>query len=240
MGFFEMPRKTDHRKAREELAKLPPDTLQAVTVRLPAGLLIDVHQWAEEKGLDLASALRDLTALGRETATRPGGQDSPAVRKAAKKWRRPVERALRNGQSPIQPLMGQEVSETDWDALRFILAGLDYRELFARHKETLKDDTPVERAWKQIQEEAAAHLQPLMEALDQLDKRFLARKKLYYKPGPDGDVPIIHWLLSENVMKQLEAESSDDAEVEAVRQLIAARYLVADRPDRPWEFMWDD
>src|SRR5262245_60654056 len=133
-----MPRKTDHRKAREQLAKLAPGTLVAVTVRLPADLLIWVHQWAEARGLDLAHAIRDLIALGRETAARPGPQDSASAREAAKKWRRQVESALGAGQSPIRPLLGQDVSETDLEALPLILVELDYWGLFQQLKEKLE------------------------------------------------------------------------------------------------------
>jgi hypothetical protein len=243
-SFFErlshVPRKTDHRKARGELAKLAPETLQAVTVRLPAGLLIGVHRWAEEKGLDLASAIRDLTALGREAAARPEGQGSAAARKAAKRWRRPVERALWAGLSPVQPLLGEEISEADLEALPLILAELDYRGVFQGLKGKQERDSAEERVWKGKKADASAHVRPLMEALDHLDSGFLARKKLSYREGPEGEFPLIHWLLSEAVMQQLAEASSGGSDVEAVRQLISARYLVAIFPNRPWEFEWDD
>jgi hypothetical protein len=205
---------------------------------MPADLLIKVHEWAEAKGLDLATALRDLTALGQEAAARPSGQDSPAVRTAAKKWSKPVERALRAGQSPLHPLLGQDISPTDLDAMPRILADQDYHNLFQALTE--KAGTREERVWACLKTEASKHISDLMESLDALDEKLLARKKLFYKEGSDGEVPVLHWLLSASVMQILDGESSKDKDVEAVRKLIAARYLVAENPTRPWEFVWDD
>jgi hypothetical protein len=231
----------DHRKARAELAKLPPDTLRAITIRLPAAILIAVHRWAEERGLDLTSAIRDLTALGQEAAARPDGQDSAAIRSTVKKWRGPVVRALRAGQSPLQPLLGHEISETDLEAVRRIVVEADYRSLVQQLNAKLEEGSPAERAWKVLQAEAPDQLRKPMAALDRLGEKFLARKKLYYQPGEEGDTPVVHWLFADAVTRELEKASSDNKDVEAVRQLIAARYLVAENPEgRPWEFVWDD
>jgi hypothetical protein len=92
--------------------------------------------------------------------------------------------------------------------------------------------------------EASGHVRPLMKTLDELDKRFLARKKLSCTPGPDGPFPVIHWLLSDALMEQINGAPSDDdvvrAGVEAARKLIAARYLVAENSGRQWDFTWDE
>jgi hypothetical protein len=237
---LKMPRKSDHRKAREAYGKLAPDTLQAVTVRLPAGLLVDLHRWADEKGMDLASAVRDLTARGLHAATLPGGLASADPR-AVKKWRKRVERALRQGGSPFDPFLKDDEPEAGLAALPAILATLDYRTLFLELPESREKEAPAEeRAWQQMQAEAPAHVGPLMEALDRLDRRMLARKKLYYRETSEGPVAIVHWLFAEAVMSRLGQESPDDPDVEAARQLIAARYLVAESSDRPWEFTWDE
>src|SRR6516162_3068325 len=102
-----MPRKMDHRQASAGLAKLAPETMQVTTVRLPAWLLIEVHRWAEEKGLDLASAIRELMTQGLETATGPEGA-SAADRTEVRKWKKEVVRALRAGQSPLEPFLAQD------------------------------------------------------------------------------------------------------------------------------------
>jgi len=83
-------------------------------------------------------------------------------------------------------------------------------------------------------------LQPLMTALDNLERRFLARKKLYHEEGPEGPIPFIRWLLSDAVMQRMGESTSDDADVEAVRKLISARYLVAEDSHQPWDFLWDE
>src|SRR6516164_9113011 len=107
-----MPKKVDHAKKRAELAALPPETLRVVTARLPAGLLVDMHRWAERTGLDLASAIRKLSGLGLEAAAHPG-QAAAADPRAVKKWTRPVERALRTGRSPLEPFLAQEAPDAD-------------------------------------------------------------------------------------------------------------------------------
>src|SRR5271166_1182308 len=146
-----MPKKLDHRKARADLAKHAPEALQAITVRLPTGLLMEVHQGAEQKGLDLASAIRELTALGLETAARPGGPESAADRRVVKEWGKRVERALRDGRSPIEPFLEQD--SPDLEVLPTILVRLDYRSIFRGLKEN-EDGPWVERAWKQKKAEA--------------------------------------------------------------------------------------
>ncbi|MFO0931042.1 MAG: hypothetical protein U0736_29090 [Gemmataceae bacterium] len=235
-----MPKKTDHGKARSELAKLPPEALQAITVRLPAGLLIKVHRLAERKDFDLARAIRELIELGLEATARPGEPPAGDVRRAVKKWGKHVERALRAGRSPFEPLLGEDEPGPGLDALPAILTQLDYPALFEEVKGQREEKGPwIERRWKQIKDEAPAHLQPLMAGLDNLEKRFLARKKLYYREGSEGDYSILHWLLARDVMQQLK-DVSDDADVEAARQLITARYLVPDSEERPWEFEWDE
>ncbi len=88
--------------------------------------------------------------------------------------------------------------------------------------------------------EESSDVEPLMTALDNLAKRFLARKKLYHIEREDGNQPIIHWLFSDTVMQQLGASATADNDVEAVRRLISARYLVAEDSGRPWEFVWDE
>ncbi len=87
-----MPKKIDHKNARVTLARLAPETLQAITVRLPAGLLVTVHQWAEHKGLDLASAIRELVTLGQEASCAPWRApigDGPQYHQEMDKARRP-------------------------------------------------------------------------------------------------------------------------------------------------------
>jgi hypothetical protein len=236
-----MPKRLDHQEARAQLAKLPPETLHAITVRLPAALLLEVHQFAEREGRDLASALRELMKIGQEAADQPRRRESAADRKATKKWSKAVERALRNGRSPIEPYLVRDSSDADLDTLPNILAELDYRSIIQELKEKRDEDSPwIERVWRHMKDEAPSHLQVLMEALDRLEKRFQARKKLYTEGGEDGPNPIIHWLLSDAVMEQMKELSSADKDVEAVRQLISARYLVADYEQRPWEFVWDE
>jgi hypothetical protein len=236
-----MPRKVDHREVRDKLARLSPESLQAITVRLPAELLIKVHQWAETQKLDLASAVRTLLALGHETAVHPEHEDSGTARKAVRKWRRDVERALRAGRSPIEPFLGQNVSDADFRALPLILARADYRTLYEALKKRLEGETsPAAVAWREEQAEAPTHLRPLLAALDNLEAKFLARKKVFWTIGhEDSHVTVIHWFLSDQVMQMLKEASSTDKDVEATRRLIAARYLTADTPARPWDFTWD-
>jgi hypothetical protein len=233
-----MPKKLDHDKARAELVKLGPETLQLISARLPAGLLINIHSWAEQKGLDLATAIRELTTLGLETATHPGSA-SVADRKEVKRWEKAVKRAIQAGKSPFEPFLEQD--NPNLEALPTILARMDFQGLFQEYRAALEEEDPwIERAWKRKKAEAPSHLQPLMAALDNLENRFLARKKLYYTEGPDGDVSVIHWLLSDAVMQIIGASSADDADVEAAQKLIAARYLLPQNPERPWDYTWDD
>jgi hypothetical protein len=234
-----MPRKTDHRKAREELAKLAPDALQAVTVRLPAGLLIGVHKWAEQRGLDLATTIRELTALGQQAADRPGGQLSAADRRAIKRWSKLVEQALRAGRSPLEPFLGEDRANVE--LLPAILGSLDYGPILQQVKATSEKAPWIEQAWTRKKANAPAHVRPLMESLDELERQFRARKKLYSREKDEGFAEDVHWLFSDAVMRALGEESSDDDHVEAVRQLIAARYLIPPpAPDGPWEFIWDE
>jgi hypothetical protein len=238
-----MPKKTDHNKARAELAKLPPEALQAITVRLPAGLLIRAHRLAEQKGFDLAQAIRGLIELGLETTARPGEPSPDAVRSAAKKWGKHVERALRAGRSPIEPFfLAQDEPGPDLEALPAILAQLDYPDIFAEMKAQRVENGPyIERRWQRIKDESPAHVEPLLGGLDNLEKRFLARKKVYTHEDWEGEhSSVLHWLFSDHVMQQLKEASSDDADVEAARQLITARYLVPSGEKGTWEFKWDE
>src|SRR5262249_3590050 len=99
----------------------------------------------------------------------------------------------------------------------------------------------IERAWAQLKAEAPSHVQPLMAALDSLERQFMGRKKLFFTEGEEGKIPVIHWLLADDVMELLKESSSADANVEAARRLIAARYLIPEDPEqRPWEFVWED
>src|SRR5262245_31444171 len=66
-----MPKKLDHQKAKAALERLPADALQAVTTRIPAGLLARIHGWAERHSVDLAAALRDLLAAGLKAGGSP-------------------------------------------------------------------------------------------------------------------------------------------------------------------------
>jgi hypothetical protein len=235
-----MPKKVDHAKARAKLAVLAPETLHAVTVRLPAGLLVDMHQWAERRGLDLAAAIRKLTGLGLEAAAHPG-QAAAVDPRSVKRWTKAVERALRAGRSPLEPFLAQEAPDADLGALPAILGKLDYQSVYKQVKENLQQkEPPVERAWRRLKDRAPSHVGPLMGSLDNLDQQFLARKKLCYW-GEDDDATIrVHWLLADAVMQRLQESPPDDADVEAVRKLIAARYLVTDSPNTPWEFAWDE
>jgi hypothetical protein len=237
-----MPKKADHAKARAKLAVLAPETLHAITVRLPAGLLVDMHQWAERKGLDLAAAIRKLTGLGLEAAAHPG-QAAAGDPRTVKKWGRAVERALQAGRSPLEPFLAQEAPDADLDALPAILAKLDYQSVYKQLKENLHQNEPwVEQVWQRLKERAPSHVERLMGQLDNLEQNFLARKKLrdWGAPGDDDTISRVHWLLADAVMQRLQESPPDDAEVEAVRKLIAARYLVADNPNTPWEFAWDE
>jgi hypothetical protein len=216
---------------------MAPDALRAFSVRLPAGLLGEVHRWAEEKGLDLTTAIRELTTLGLETATRPGAP-SPADRKEMKTWEKDVERALRAGNSPFEPFLDR--NHPDAKPLPAILAKMDYPTIYERVKEKRqRAEPPVERRWKRMKEEAQPLVKPLMEALDRLEQRFLARKQIYYAEGYEGEYSSIRWLLSDALLKMLN-EASADPDVEAITQLIAARYLVALNPQTPWQFEWDE
>jgi hypothetical protein len=237
-----MPKKTDHNKARAELAKLPPEALQAITVRLAAGLLIRAHRLAEQKGFDLAQAIRGLIELGLETTARPGEPSPDAVRSAAKKWGKQVERALREGRSPIEPFfLAQDEPGPGLEALPAILAQLDYPAIFAEMKVQHDEKVPyIERRWQRIKDEAPALVRPLLGSLDKLEKRFLARKKIYSSEGWEGEYSSIHWLFSDHVMQQLKEASFGDADVEAARQLITARYLVPFGAEGTWEFEWDE
>jgi hypothetical protein len=238
-----MPRKSDHQQARAELAKLAPEALQVVTARLPAGVLIKIHRWAEEKRLDLAAALRELMTLGLETATGPA--PPTADRKEVKRWEKPVEKALKEGRSPLEPFLEQpfpEEGEPDVEVLRAVLARLDYKAIYRHvmeHRET--EETPAEREWKRLKAAAPSHVRPLTDALDKLEEQFRARKKRSYVGDPEDEGrPVVNWLLSEEVMQALAQPSSSDREIEQVRQLIAARYLVARPPNAPWTFEWDE
>src|SRR5262249_45998866 len=146
-----MPKKTDHTKARAELAKLPPEALQAVTARLPASLLIRVHRLAEQKGFDLAQAIRGLIELGLETTARPREPSPDAVLSAVNRWRRHVGRAWRKGRSPIEPFLAQDEPGPDLEALPAILAQLDYPAIFAEMKAQRVENGPyIERQWQLI------------------------------------------------------------------------------------------
>jgi hypothetical protein len=229
-----MPKKIDHRKARAELAKLAPETLRAITVRLPAGLLVKVHEWAEQKGQDLAAAMRELMTLGLEAATSPVLKN--VDRAAVKRWQKSVEQALGDGKSPIEPFLRQE--NPSLEALPVILAKIDYWPIYQRLLKSRGEKEPwVERIWELEKARAPRRVQPLMDALDNLEKRFLARRRLY---SQEEESDVLQWLLSDTTMQQLVEESPGrDADVENVRQLIAARYLVARYPNQPWVFDWD-
>jgi hypothetical protein len=71
-----------------------------------------------------------------------------------------------------------------------------------------------------------------------LEKKLLARRKRYFTGRAEEEDGLVYWLLSDKTMQLLEGSSDDDPDIEAVRRLIAARYLVPMGP-RPWEFMWD-
>jgi hypothetical protein len=236
-----MPRKANHEKARTELARLAPDVLQAITARLPAGQLRKVHQWAEQKSLDLTSAIRELIAIGMEAEAHPDEPLAAAVRKAAAKWKKPVERALLAGRSPIQPFLAKKTSDQELEALPAILSGLDYQNIFKAIKE--KADargTYIDRVWGELKAGASEPIRELMSGLDNLEQLFLARKKVRSVEWPDGQEPRIYWILSDEVMAWLKEPAPKDADVEKVRKLISARYLFAEDPSQPWRLVWDE
>jgi hypothetical protein len=137
--------------------------------------------------------------------------------------------------------LGQDNPAPNLNVLPAILAGLDYQSIFQRLREKRAGEEPlVERVWSKAKSEAPSRLRPFLESLDCLEERFLARKKLYYMEVDRECDPVLHWQLSEAVMKRLGEPVSDDADVEAARKLIAARYLVAESPHRPWQFAWDE
>jgi hypothetical protein len=231
-----MPRKTDHQQARAALAKVAPESLQAFSARFPAGLLIEVHRWAEEKGLDLATAVRELTTLGLEAANRPDSP-SPTDRKEMKRWAKDVEKALREGQSPFEPFLKRD--QPDVTPLAAILAKMDYQAIYERVKDLGEKAEPaVERRWERMKEEAQLLVKESMTSLDRLEKRFLARKQLSW--AEEGEFSCLHWLLSDAVMEALEESPAADADIDTVKQLITARYLVAPNPNKPWDFEWDE
>jgi hypothetical protein len=200
---------------------------------------MEVHRWAEEKGWDLTTAIRELTSLGLETATRPGAP-SPGDRKEMKKWKTILESALRRGRSPFEPILEKE-QDPDVKLLAAVLAELDYETIYQHLKATHDEDEPfVERKWNWIKEAAQSHVKPFMDSLDKLEKRFLARKQVYYVDGYDGEFSWVRWLLSDDVMRALNQETPGDNDIEAVKKLIAARYLVAENPHTPWAFDWKE
>jgi hypothetical protein len=76
-----------------------------------------------------------------------------------------------------------------------------------------------------------------MDSLDKLEKRFLARKQWYF--GDYEEAPgCLRWLLSDDVMQALKQQSPAEEGIEAVKKLIAARYLDAANPNEPWAFFW--
>jgi len=211
--------------------------MRAVTVRLPAGLLLEIHRRAEQKGLDLATAIREVTTLGLETASSPG---TPNVnRKELSRWKKLVARALRAGQSPFEPFLVED--SPDLSLLPAVLAKLDYASIYQSVKENRAQQEPlIERTWKQLKAAAPSHVRPLMDALDNLEMQFLARKKLDSREGPEGGIFTVHWLLADIVMQGLDQSPSNNEDVKKVRQLIAARYLVAHSPQSPWDYEWDE
>jgi len=236
-----MPKKVDHLKARDELAKLEPDALKAVTIRLPARLLRTVHALAEEMSQDLTATIRGLIAHGQEAAARPGEQVSAAVRKAVRKWQKPVELALLAGRSPIEPFLAKEVSDQELKALAFILGGLDFQTIFTEvRRKTEARETYIDRFWNRLKDEASDPLRELMSGLDHLEELFLARKKLRSFEGPDGQESRVYWLIADQVMAQLGDPSSDNADVEKLRKLISARFMFVEDPSRAWRFVWDE
>ncbi len=129
----------------------------------------------------------------------------------------------------------------DLTILPAILTGLDYSSILKAVKEKRGEREPeIERVWKVLKVGAPLYLQRLMVALDNLEKDFLARKKLYHREEADGPTPIVHWFLADSVMQRLGNSTSGDADVTAVEKLISARYLVADNTNQPWDFTWDD
>ena len=225
--FFKVPmaRKSDHSQAIISLAKLSPGTLHPVTARLPAALLVQIRRFAEEKDLDLASALREVATLGLEAAASQGAL-SPADRKEVKRWEKDVERALRDGKSPFEPFFPED--HPNVKILPPILAKIDYAAIYPRAKQNhAGKETLAESMWKLKIEAAKTQVKPLMLALENLENRFLARMTLHYMNGPEEETRSIHWLLSDPVMKTLAQSDSDDPDIEAVRQLIVARtYLL--------------
>jgi hypothetical protein len=233
-----MPRKMDHRQASAGLAKLAPETMQVTTVRLPAWLLIEVHRWAEEKGLDLASAIRELMTQGLETATGPEGA-SAADRTEVRKWKKEVVRALRAGQSPLEPFLAQD--SPSLGVLPAVLAKLDYQAIYHRLKERRQEESEGERVWTQVKADAPTSVRPLMDALDNWEKQFEARKKLTWMEGEEGKIYAVHWRLSDALLEKIKEPASDETDdIKSVRRLIAARWLVARNPDSPWDFEWDE
>jgi len=231
-----MPKKIDHHQAQAELAKVAPDTLRAFSVRLPAGLLIEVHRWAEGKGLDLTTAIRELATRGLEAANLSDASSS-ADPKEIKKWQRILEQALRKGLSPFEPFLDKD--EPDVKPLAGILAKMNFETIYEQLKAARERDEPlVERKWNRIKETAQSHVRPLMKSLDELEKRFLARKQWYYGVGDDDEFACLRWLLSDDVMQALKQPSPADKDIEAVKKLIAARYLDASYPNEPWAFFW--
>jgi hypothetical protein len=211
-------------------------------------LLLDVHARAERRGQDLAAALRELAALGLASADQPGGQAGAADPKIVKRWTKAVEQAVQAGRTPFEPLLDQEASDADLDALAAILAKLDYRVVYKKLKVNLHQNEPlVERVWQRLKGRAPSAVEGLVGSLEKLEEQFLARKKLrdWGAPGDDETTSRVWWLMADPVVQRLgepPSDNKDDVEddVDAVRKLIAARYLVADDPTRPWEFLWDD
>jgi hypothetical protein len=231
-----MPKRLDHGKARAELARLPPDSMQAITLRMPAAMLARVHQFAEERKADLTSAVRELVVTGFEAR----GQLANVDAKCVKKWAKPVENAIRAGQSPIEPFLESDATRLDVVALPAILAGLDYVRILGEIKKKRGADEPwIDRVWQEMRSKAPSYLRESMTALDSLEQSFRARKKLFQIGSPEGNDYIMHWLMSDEVMQNLANPVSNEADVEAVRKLIAARFLVAEVVQQPWDFKWD-
>jgi hypothetical protein len=209
--------------------------LQAVTVRIPAGLLTQIHLWAEQGGRDLATAIRELTTLGLEASRSSGA--IPVDLSEVARWQPEVERALRQGESPLKPFLDHENRSVE--ALSSILAKIDYANIY----EQLKEGGPrVEVRWNRLKAEAPPPVRALMSGLDELEKNFDARKKEVYLGEPEAEVSsVLQWLLSEPVLQQLRRSTPDKdiAEVEAVQKLIRARYLIP-VPDQPWAYIWDE
>ncbi|MHB1424868.1 MAG: hypothetical protein ACYC3I_16985 [Gemmataceae bacterium] len=215
---------------------MAPETLRTFSVRLPAGLLIEAHRFAEEKNLDLTNAIRELTSLGLEAAVHPDAL-SPADRKEIKKWEKVLEGILRRGQSPLEPFIEQE--HPDWRIVAAVLARLDLERIFQEFKGRHGVESFLERMWKKLKAEAQPFVRQRMEALDELEKRFLARKQLDYRGSTYEceENPVVSWLLSDELMGKMN-DPEAEAEAKAVRELITARYLVARNPQTPWDLEW--